>query len=247
MPIALKFTNTQPRLWTLFLSLALSCSQFTINCCLLLTVLLDFIHFYTLHAKIHQFLGSRLSRKTCFWSSLTFFYFWSTGSWLKSYNFIQQVNRDIHSSLSHSQNTFSRNNLIELAFGCDCVTGKIVVCVFSFFYGQFFVSVSLRVCFYSFAISLLRLSNNALLLLFHFRCVRCVFLCIFSLPLHIWDPLTPTFSLGKNRTFYSVKSVALKPPKFLLWNPRPMFSRLKRYQNSNIVDNFVACDIFYSF
>lgn len=106
----------------------------------------------------------------------------------------------------------------------------------------------IRVCFYTLLLSLLRLSNNALLLLFHFRCVRYVFVVFFFLFLSMFETRSLQHSpQGKNRTFYSVKSVPLKPPKYLIWNPCPILSRLKRYQNSNIVDNFVACDIFSLF
>lgn len=104
-----------------------------------------------------------------------------------------------------------------------------------------------RLFLYSFAISLTTLEQRSPFIVSFPLCSVC-FCCIFFLFLSMFETRSLQHSpQGKNRTFYSVKSVPLKPPKYLIWNPCPILSRLKRYQNSNIVDNFVACDIFSLF
>lgn len=71
-------------------------------------------------------------------------------------------------------------------------------------------------------------------------------LYFFLFSLYVWDPLTPTFSPRKKSNILFSEISTFETSKVPDLKPLPNFSRLKRYQNSNIVDNFVACDIFFS-
>lgn len=141
--------------------------------------------YYLLHAKIHQFLGSRQSRRRTVWKAHSQFillkYWWIFFCFTLKATISFNINRQARAFgiITFSQRIINRLTLTRaLTNVCDCVTGKVVSCVFSLVYGQFFVSVSnilaFSLCRFHSYVSTATLKQRFSLLLFHFRCVRYV-------------------------------------------------------------------------
>lgn len=121
--------------------------------------------YYLLHAKIHQFLGSRQSRRRTVGKAHSQFillkYWWIFFCFTLKATISFNINRQARAFgiITFSQRIINRLTLTRaLTNVCDCVTGKVVSCVFSLVYGQFFVSVS---CLLSLSFSFLFLNSDS--------------------------------------------------------------------------------------
>lgn len=171
---------------SLFLALSIfhtrHISQFTAVCCPLFCITMLRLY-YLLHAKIHQFLGSRQSRRRTVGKAHSQFillkYWWIFCCFTLKATISFNINRQARAFgiITFSQRIINRLTLTRaLTNVCDCVTGKVVscVCFHLFMANSLCLFLAFSLCRFHSYFSTATLKQRFSLLLFHFRCVRYV-------------------------------------------------------------------------
>lgn len=168
--------------------------------------------YYLLHAKIHQFLGSRQSRRRTVWKAHSQFillkYWWIFFCFTLKATISFNINRQARAFgiITFSQRIINRLTLTRaLTNVCDCVTGKVVSCVCFHLFMANSLCLFLISCLLSLSFSFLFLNSDSQTTLLSFivsfpLCSVCFVKWPLS-PISIWDPLTPHFCI-RNLTFF---------------------------------------------